>query len=119
MFYLSPDKPGPPGVPTVAGMDNTSVALRWASPEDDGGCPVSNYNVEYRRVGSRTWTKANENIAVPDCNYTVKGLKEDAEYEFRVTADNKAGTGQPSEITEPIKIKEPVGKEIQRSRSWE
>lgn len=114
IFYLvvSTDKPGRPAPPQVTVNDDCSASLTWSPPEDDGGSPITNYNVEYRRAGSRAWTKANENIALPDCSFTVKGLQEGAEFEFRVSADNRAGTGDASEPTQPIKIEKPKGMKV-------
>ena len=43
---------------------------------------------------SLQWVRANEDH-VPSTAYMVKGLQSDIEYEFRVTAENKAGTGPP------------------------
>jgi hypothetical protein len=36
--------------------------------------------------------------------YTVPSLIEDRVYEFRVTAENEAGKGIPSEATKPTKV---------------
>ena len=36
--------------------------------------------------------------------YTVPSLIEDHVYEFRVTAENEAGKGTPSEATKPAKV---------------
>ncbi len=38
----------------------------------------------------------------------MKGLKPDIGYEFRVTAENKAGTGPPSAPSSPIKYEEEI-----------
>ncbi len=35
-----------PGVPKVIGSNRASVSLSWTPPEDDGGSPVTEYEVE-------------------------------------------------------------------------
>ena len=112
ILSLSPAPPGRPGTPEATGTDKSSVALKWAAPESDGGSPILNYIVEYRPEGSSQWKRANESTTVPDTTYSVTGLKKDRQYEFRVTAENKAGPGEPSKPSEPIKVVEPV-------REWE
>ncbi len=71
--------------------------------ESDGGAPITNYIVEMRRVGDVKWKPANKGEITPDTKYTVKGLKDGDEYEFRVTAENKAGPGAPSAPSKPAK----------------
>ncbi len=56
---------------------------------------------------STRWVPVAETV---DTEYTVTGLKDGANYEFRVAAENKAGVGKYSEATEPITAKEPYGK---------
>ena len=47
---------------------------------------------------------------IADTEFTVKGLQEGKEYEFRVAAVNKAGPGDFSEATDRIKAQPPPGK---------
>lgn len=100
--------PGPPGKPEVTGTDKKSVALKWAPPEEDGGSPITSYVVEYRPKDSYNWQRKSDGI-VPDTTFSVTGLKENSEYEFRVSAENKAGVGPPSPPTAPVKVVEPIG----------
>ena len=46
---------------------------------------------------------------MPEREFTVKGLNEDDLYEFRISAENKAGVGPCSENSEPVKAEERVG----------
>jgi len=43
---------------------------------------------------------------VTETKYEVKGLQKGAEYEFRVTAENKMGPGQPSDPSKMAKYGE-------------
>ena len=40
----------PPGRPDVTAAAGRSVTLCWTEPDDDGGCKIGNYIVEYYRV---------------------------------------------------------------------
>lgn len=108
MDIIFTDKPGPPSTPEIMGTDSSSVALKWTPPEDDGGSPIFNYVIEHRLVGAFRWTTAND-VAVPETTFSVTGLTENSEYEFRVSAENKAGVGQPSPPTKPVKVQAPIG----------
>ncbi|KAK9695452.1 Fibronectin type III domain [Popillia japonica] len=52
------DKPSPPGKAKVLMTLGKSVTLAWNTPEDDGGCKIGNYIVEYYRLGWNVWLKA-------------------------------------------------------------
>ena len=91
------------------GMDKSSVLLKWTPPTMDGGAPVSGYIIEYRRRGSFQWKRANS-IPCEEMNFSVTGLKEGEEYEFRVSAENKAGVGPASKMTKPVKVEAQLGK---------
>jgi titin len=84
------------------------ITLKWLPPENDGGNAVFNYVVEMRVAGSTTWLKASQNVKVPETSFTVKDLIEGTNYEFRVSAENKAGVGSPSPSSGPVCAKEPI-----------
>jgi len=101
------EKPSKPDAPEIKKVAKTSVTLSWKPPSSDGGSAIFNYVVEYRLEGAFKWIKANED-KVPDTSYTVKGLKVDTVYEFRISAENRAGVGPASEPTSPVKAEEKV-----------
>lgn len=85
------------------------MTITWTPPELDGGSPVTGYVVEKRdRVSSR-WTKVKE-TSIEEVVYTIIDLKEGNDYQFRVSAENKAGVGKPSEPSDQRRAKPPYGK---------
>ena len=56
-----------------------------------------------RPVGGFQWTVVNLRKTVAQPSYTVTGLKDETAYEFRVSAENKVGQSQPSDVSEPAK----------------
>ena len=39
-------------------VTETSIALGWEEPEDDGGCDVTNYVIERREPNRASWNNA-------------------------------------------------------------
>ena len=64
--------------------------------------------MERKETSSTRWTKAKRD-AISETTLTIKDLIEGKEYEFRVAAVNKAGTGPFSEPSEPRITKPPYG----------
>jgi titin len=95
--------PGKPGTPVIENLTETSAELSWSAPTTDGGSPITNYIVEVRKKGEQKWKASSVNTTVVDRRYTVTALLKGAEYEFRVTAENKVGPGEPSDPTQPVK----------------
>lgn len=98
------DKPSPPGKARVVMTLGRSVTLTWTTPEDDGGCKIGNYVVEYYRLGWNVWLKA----ATTRQLTTILGdLIEGSEYKFRVKAESPYGMSEPSEESETVFIPDP------------
>ena len=97
--YCAPDRPG---TPEVSDITPESATLSWKPPAKDGGSPVTNYEVEMKARTDVRWQK----VKRPDgdeTTMTVGDLQEGMEYEFRVAAVNKAGAGQTSKPSAPVK----------------
>ena len=86
-------------------VTKSSVTLTWEAPEHDGGAPIVGYIVERSKAGGNRWLKAHKK-PVTDTVYTVTDLVENAEYDFRVVAENEAGIGKPCQPLGPVKAKD-------------
>ena len=82
--------PSVPGGPTGAPF-SARVVLSWSAPTSDGGAPVTDYVVQYRRTSSPTWLTFPDGIGAATTS-TVTGLVNGLPYTFRVAATNAAGT---------------------------
>lgn len=111
-MVLNVSPPGPPGPPSIPEIDNISrnaVTISWKRPAVDGGSDIRGYCVERKERRGMRWVRACKRT-VPDLRFKVQGLSEGVEYEFRVTAENKAGFGKPSEPSCPVMTKDIVCK---------
>jgi len=61
-----------------------------------------------RRAGRRNWVPQNSGRLVSDCTLKVKGLSQDCDYQFRVTAENEGGSSPPGEESEVFIAKDPI-----------
>ena len=87
------------------------MTLTWDAPSSDGGSPVIGYHVEKRGSDTKRWVMASK-TTLRDKKLTVTDLIEETDYEFRVIAENKVGTGEPGNPSRPITAKDPWGKII-------
>ncbi|XP_072238784.1 immunoglobulin-like and fibronectin type III domain-containing protein 1 [Leuresthes tenuis] len=99
---------GPPGAPKVVSASKSCINLTWTPPEDDKGVPIIGYQVEKRKKDTNQWITLNAlNEPIEDVNYAVKDITEGAEYEFRVSAINESGSGDPSPPSALVCAKNP------------
>ena len=101
--------PGPPGKPSTENINKTTITVTWTPPETDGGSPVTGYIVEKCDVARARWSRCNKE-PVTELTLTIKDLTEGNQYQFRVSAENAAGVGNPSPPSDVVTAKLPFGK---------
>uniref|UniRef100_A0A8C9ZCV2 Titin n=1 Tax=Sander lucioperca TaxID=283035 RepID=A0A8C9ZCV2_SANLU len=97
----------PPPKLGVTDVTKESVSLAWAKPEHDGGSRITGYLVEALEKGQEKWVKCGVTKFI---HLTVSGLRENAEYFFRVRAENHAGFSDIKEMITPVVVKDQLGK---------
>lgn len=106
-------------------MTKTSFTIKWESPENDGGTPITDYIIEVKETSKKTWQKVDSSpiylrmsktafANIYTCffqitstkgditNAIISNLKADVSYNFRITAKNSVGTGPPYIAEETI-----------------
>uniref|UniRef100_A0A8C1WDE3 Titin n=1 Tax=Cyprinus carpio TaxID=7962 RepID=A0A8C1WDE3_CYPCA len=99
-------QPGSPQIIEVTNIAKDSMTICWSAPDTDGGSEILGYIIEKRDRSGIRWTRCNRQ-KVTDVCFRVHGLIEDHEYEFRVSAENAAGIGEPSLPTSYYKACDP------------
>lgn len=89
-------------------VTKTTVSLSWARPRDDGGSRVTGYYVERREVSTEKWVRHNK-THITTTMFNVAGLIPNAEYMFRVVAQNDIGQSEPGPASESVVCKDPFG----------
>jgi len=89
-----------PDPPT--GLDATAngisqIDLAWEAPEKDGGAPVTGYRIEVSTTKGATWTTLMANTGNTAATYSHTGLPPATRRDYRVSAINRVGTGEPSD----------------------
>ncbi|XP_068684695.1 neural cell adhesion molecule 2-like isoform X10 [Montipora foliosa] len=87
-----------PGKPLIINTESnvgSSFTLTWTPPSYNGGDANIKYKVEWRKkpINDDTVIFGEDNIAAEQL--IIKDLEAEAEYEFRVYAENQAGLSEP------------------------
>jgi len=90
--YERPAVPG--GSLDIVSHGRDSVTLSWLPPLYDGGAALSAYVIERKEKPTLTWSRV-ARLKPQTTTYTLGGLREDVEYQFRVSAENMEGGGTP------------------------
>lgn len=105
-FVLSiKDKPQPPQGPAgVEWKNEDMMVLKWNPSAGDGGSPITEYFVERREVGKKSWKQVGSTPA-NTTNLEIKGLKKGCSFNFRISARNSVGASQPFIVEETVTTK--------------
>ena len=109
--------PDAPDQPTVTQVTKDSALVIWNKP-NDGGKPITNYILEKKETMSKQWARVTKEPIHPYTKFTVPDLLEGCQYEFRVSAENQIGIGDPSPPSKPVFAKDPIGIVLKHSFSF-
>lgn len=102
------DKPERPTALDVTDIKKDSVVIAWTPPIDDGGLDITKYAIEKCDPDKMVWIKVAE-VEKTIVTFCVQKLLPNAQYMFRVVAENPIGTSEPIE-SNPVTIKLKLGK---------
>ena len=77
--------PSPPNNLTCIIITSNSIILQWSPPTDNGGKPISHYNI--------TWSPNSGIMVIEGMFLCITGLSPNIEYTFTVNASNSVGIG--------------------------
>nr|CAD7586386.1 unnamed protein product [Timema genevievae] len=102
-------KPSSPMGPLeVKDVTKNSCKLKWKKPEDDGGSPIREYEVEKMDLETGKWVRVGRVPGDRDHpEMEITGLTPGSEYKFRVTAVNDEGDSEPLVTEKAIIAKNP------------
>lgn len=91
-----------PGVPKDVQVDTVLedfVKLSWQAPEDNGGSYITNYVIERLDPDTGKWLRTSTS-RFTHCN--LENLIPNKSYQFRVSAENIYGVGEPSDPSKTV-----------------
>lgn len=94
----------PKGPLGISDVFEDRVTLDWKPPEDDGGEPISHYEIEKQDAKDGLWVPAGR-AAEPHA--VVDGLNKGGNYKFRVRAVNAEGKSDPLDSDSAVQAKNP------------
>ena len=103
--------PDAPTALTAAARGRETIRLDWAAPASDGGTAITGYRIEVSEDAGSNWADLVANTISAATAYLHRGLSEGDTRHYRVSAINRTGTSNPSDIafatTEAASVPEP------------
>ena len=84
-----PGPPATPKAPTVRPEGDTSLTAAWKEPDDDGGSPITGYEVQYQKDGAPAWEEWTHTGT--GTSAIITNLDQMSEYNVQVKAQNNMG----------------------------
>ncbi|XP_028812832.1 myosin-binding protein C, cardiac-type isoform X2 [Denticeps clupeoides] len=97
----------------VDDISDTTISLKWRTPERLGSANLDGYSVEYCKEGSDEWVSAFEGLT-ERTSVVIRDLPTGEKMQFRVRAHNMAGPSAPTCLAQPVTIREIM----QRPKIW-
>ncbi len=115
-LVTAPAAPGTMAAPTFEAGTGLLIAT-WTAPENDGGSPITGYELQYRTDDTEPWTRISSGIACENseeqaevCHFsfsfnpsytghTITGMTDSALYQMQVRAVNAQGVSEWSGST--------------------
>uniref|UniRef100_G3NJS5 Myomesin 1 n=1 Tax=Gasterosteus aculeatus aculeatus TaxID=481459 RepID=G3NJS5_GASAC len=94
--------PGPPHDLQVREVRSDSLVLLWKPPVYQGRDPVNGFYVDIKEAGAPQEAWRGVNTKATESAFIKVAVAEGESYVFRVRAQNYAGVGQVSAVTEPV-----------------
>ena len=91
-FTVDPSVAGAPAqmtAPTLEANGPTQITVTLAAAPDNGGSPITEYDLQYRPTSGGAWTTL-QNVTSP---VAITGLSASTEYEVQTRAQNAVGNG--------------------------
>jgi hypothetical protein len=97
-FETAPVPPDAPINLQAAAAGISQIDLTWEAPVDEGGGPITGYQIERSLTGVDGWTTIVADTGNTNTTYEDTGLTSNTEYFYRVSAINADGTGAASNV---------------------
>ena len=91
------------------------MTLKWKPSASDGGAKITEYIVERREVGKKSWKKVGSSKDSKTTFLEIRGLKKNCSFNFRISAKNQIGLSQPLVLEETVKGKSEVKAAVAKS----
>ena len=90
--------PEPPRDLSAAGRGRNTIDLNWVAPAGDGGADITGYRIEVSVDGGKSWVNHVSHTLSVATAYSHVGLSSGDTRHYRVSAINRAGASDPSNV---------------------